>query len=313
MLMGLPSKRQLHKHKRGTRKALDTLNVLELEDEKTRSENETKSVKKTKKTDAKRQTLKKTNAKKTTTPQTDNRVKRGNGRAEKPESMKTPDKRKNRKSSEPIIGKRKKSVEPIELVNIGSVEPDRVSGEPTVGKTANRVLENSEKKAATMEEQEAKQVDLYDDIDEDTQKDKFLVFHVAGENYGIEIRYVEDIILMQKITVVPNTPSFIKGVINLRGKVIPVIDVRDRFGQKPKEYDDQTCIVVVLVNEVSVGLIVDAVTEVAVIPENQIDPAPKSRSGSGRNYIRGMGKIDKSVYILLDVQRVLDYEKPERN
>ena len=140
--------------------------------------------------------------------------------------------------------------------------------------------------------------------EEDTQKDKYLTFHVAGEDYGIEIRYVTEIIGIQKITEVPDMPSFVKGVINLRGKVIPVMDVRLRFNIEERDYDDRTCIVVVLVNGTAVGLVVDEVSEVVDIPETQIEPPPRGQA-SGSNFIQGMGKIGTDVKILLAVEKLL--------
>ncbi len=98
--------------------------------------------------------------------------------------------------------------------------------------------------------------------------------------------------------------DFIKGVINLRGKVIPVMDVRARFNIPPREYDDRTCIVVVNLEDKSVGLVVDKVNEVASIPDNQIEPPPKANQRNG-GYIQGMGKIGDEVKILLDVNRLL--------
>jgi purine-binding chemotaxis protein CheW len=141
--------------------------------------------------------------------------------------------------------------------------------------------------------------------EEDTQKGKFLTFHLAKEDYGIEIRHVTEIIGIQKITEVPDMPDYVRGVINLRGKVIPVMDVRTRFRMPPREYDERTCIVVVNVEEKAVGLVVDQVNEVADIPEGQIEPPPSTRQGSGSRYIQGMGKIGEEVKILLDVGTLL--------
>ena len=149
---------------------------------------------------------------------------------------------------------------------------------------------------------------FYEGENDDTQKGKFLTFHVAGEDYGIEIRYVTEIIGIQKITDVPDMPDFVRGVINLRGKVIPVMDVRTRFHLPPRDYDDRTCIIVVNINEMAVGLVVDKVNEVADIPESQIEPAPRSGRGGGSRYIKGMGKIGNEVKILLDVSRLLGEE-----
>jgi len=139
---------------------------------------------------------------------------------------------------------------------------------------------------------------------EDTQKGKFLTFHLAKEDYGIEIRYVTEIIGIQKITEVPDMPAFVKGVINLRGKVVPVMDVRSRFGMPSRDYDDRTCIIVVDVDDKSVGLVVDKVNEVADIPDQQIEPPPKTNRESTR-YIQGLGKIGNEVKILLNVQKLL--------
>ena len=148
-------------------------------------------------------------------------------------------------------------------------------------------------------------LDDYDEDDEDTQKDKFLTFQVGTEEFGISIRHVTEIIGLQKITDVPDMPGFIKGVINLRGKVIPVMDVRSRFKLESREYDDRTCIVVVNIKDKSVGLVVDRVSEVADIPESQIEPPAQIGSGTASRYIQGMGKIGEEVKILLDVDRLL--------
>lgn len=141
---------------------------------------------------------------------------------------------------------------------------------------------------------------------EDTQKDKYLTFHLADEDYGIEIRYVTEIIGIQKITKVPDMAHFIKGVINLRGKVIPVMDVRARFNLPPRDYDERTCVIVVNVNEQDIGLVVDHVNEVADIPEAQVEPPPNTSQGKTSRYIRGIGKMGDSVKVLLDAETLLD-------
>ncbi len=150
--------------------------------------------------------------------------------------------------------------------------------------------------------------DLYDD--EDTQKDKYLTFHIGTEDYGISIAYVTEIIGIQSITEIPEMPDFIKGVINLRGKVIPVMDVRIRFKMPPREYDERTCIIVVEIDGTSVGMVVDTVNEVADIPEDQVEPPPKSKRKGG-SFIQGLGKIDKEVKILLDINKILYDEELE--
>jgi len=146
---------------------------------------------------------------------------------------------------------------------------------------------------------------------EDTQKGKFLTFHIADEDYGIEIRYVTEIIGIQSITDVPDMPNYIKGVINLRGNVIPVMDVRQRFSLPEKAYEERTCIVVVNVENKTVGLVVDKVNEVVDIPEKNIEPPPRTKAESGQ-YIQGMGKIEEEVKILLDVLKLLYCEDFEQ-
>ncbi len=147
---------------------------------------------------------------------------------------------------------------------------------------------------------------------EDTQKDKYLTFHLAGENYGIEICYVIEIIGIQSITEVPDMPTFIRGVINLRGKVIPVMDVRARFKLPARDYDDRTCIIVINVDSTEVGLVVDEVSEVADIPENHVEPAPRTSKNSDNTYIQGMGKMNNRVIILLDVHKLLFNNEMQR-
>ncbi len=150
--------------------------------------------------------------------------------------------------------------------------------------------------------------ETFNEEDEDTQKGKFLTFRLGKEDYGIEIRFVTEIIGIQKITEVPDMPDFVRGVINLRGKVIPVMDVRTRFKMPPREYDDRTCIIVVNIDDKSVGLVVDKVNEVANIPDNQIEPPPKTSRAASR-YIQGIGKIGEEVKILLDVNHILYAEE----
>ena len=145
--------------------------------------------------------------------------------------------------------------------------------------------------------------DLYDD--EDTMKDKYLTFHLAGEDYGLDIAFVTEIIGIQRITEVPDMPNFVKGVINLRGKVIPVMDVRLRFVLPEREYDERTCIIVVDINSAAVGLVVDKVNEVADIPEDQVEPPPRTTKGASSRFLKGMGKVDEEVKILLNAEAML--------
>lgn len=146
---------------------------------------------------------------------------------------------------------------------------------------------------------------LFDEEDEDTQKDKYLTFQLGKEVYGVAIRHVIEIVGLQRITEVPEMPDFVKGVINLRGQVIPVIDVRTRFRMPARQYDHRTCVIVVRMRHNTVGMVVDTVNEVADIPEADVAPPPSISAGPSSRYIWGMGKMGDQVRILLDVDRLL--------
>ncbi|MGD8450375.1 MAG: chemotaxis protein CheW [Phycisphaerae bacterium] len=137
---------------------------------------------------------------------------------------------------------------------------------------------------------------------------KYLTFCLADEEYGVEILKVREIIGIMDITAVPQMPEHVKGVINLRGKVIPVIDLRLKFGMEQADYTDQTCIVVVDVGTL-VGVIVDTVQEVLDITDAQIDPPPPLGASVDTSFVLGMGKVKEDVKILLDIDRVLAAEE----
>ncbi len=141
---------------------------------------------------------------------------------------------------------------------------------------------------------------------EDTMQGRYLTFDLGEEVFGLEIRYVTEIIGMQPITKVPELPSFIMGIINLRGKIIPVIDMRIKFRKEPAPYTDRTCIIVIDTQEMVVGLIVDRVAEVIDIKEENIVPPPDQKTGMHNTYIQGIGKVDDQVKLLLDCQALLD-------
>ncbi len=133
---------------------------------------------------------------------------------------------------------------------------------------------------------------------------KYLTFKLAGEEYGVEILKVREIIGIMEITAIPRMPPYVKGVINLRGKVVPVIDLRLKFGMEPAAYTEQTCVIVVDVGEL-VGVIVDTVQEVLDVDESQIDPPPPLGAGVDTSFVMGMGKVREDVKTLLDIERVL--------
>ncbi|MZK52324.1 chemotaxis protein CheW [Clostridium beijerinckii] len=148
---------------------------------------------------------------------------------------------------------------------------------------------------------------------EDTQKDKYLIFSIGQECYGIDIKYVIEIIGVEPITEVPELPKYIKGVINLRGKIIPVMDVRIKLKKEEKEYDDRTCIIVVEIENIDIGLIIDKVIEVANIDESNISPPPKVNLEryNSNSYINGIGKIQNEVRLLIDCNRLLEDDEIE--
>lgn len=149
--------------------------------------------------------------------------------------------------------------------------------------------------------------------EEDTLKDKYLIFSIGREYYGIDIKYVIEIIGIEPITEVPELPIYIKGVINLRGKIIPVMDVRAKFRKEEKEYDDRTCIIVVEIGNICIGLIIDTVSEVVNIEESSISPPPKTSSNrdTSNKYIKGIGEVQNGVRLLIDCQKLLEEEEIE--
>lgn len=140
--------------------------------------------------------------------------------------------------------------------------------------------------------------------EEDTQKDRYLTFALSEEYYGIEIRHVIEIIGLQPITKVPELPEYICGIINLRGKIIPVMDVRIRFKKPYREYNDRTCFIVIELLNSSMGLIVDSVEEVLTIPESEV-VAPSGASIMNNRYIKGIGKVGNEVKLILDCDKLL--------
>ncbi len=143
-----------------------------------------------------------------------------------------------------------------------------------------------------------------DEQEENMQQDRFLTFALDTETFGLPIAFVEEIVGMQKISDVPEAPAYMKGIINLRGQIIPVIDMRLRLKKAPVPYDDRTCIVIVELGDVKAGLIVDHVSEVVHIPEGETVPPPDIRTGFQSRYISGIGKMADKVVLLLDCEKL---------
>lgn len=147
------------------------------------------------------------------------------------------------------------------------------------------------------------------EVEEDTQRNRFLVFSIGKESYGIEIQYVTEIIGLQSITEIPEFPPYIKGIINLRGQIIPVMDVRLRFKKESSEYNDRTCVIVVEIQSMSMGLIVDRVSEVLTIPEGDIVEPPKINKEFQNQYIKNIGKVKQDIKLLLDCEKLVTEEE----
>lgn len=153
---------------------------------------------------------------------------------------------------------------------------------------------------------------------EDAQKGKFMTFQTGKEYFGIGISYVNEIIAMQPITAIPEAADYIRGLINLRGKIIPVIDIRIRFKMEPIEYTDRTCIIVINVRSTVIGLIVEKISEVCTITDDEIVPPPKleSKASAKNSYVYGLARTGDTVKLLIDPDKLIkdeDLETLEEN
>ena len=147
------------------------------------------------------------------------------------------------------------------------------------------------------------------DSNDDTLKGRFMTFQLGQETYGIEIRYVIEIVGLQPLTIMPEMPEYIKGIINLRSRVIPVMDIRLRFGMQWREYDDRTCIIVVDLNGVPMGLVIDSVSEVITISDSELIEKPRISGGDNCGYIKCLGNVGDHVILLVDCQKLLSIEE----
>lgn len=145
-----------------------------------------------------------------------------------------------------------------------------------------------------------------------TREMKAIVFRLKNEEYGVDVQQVRSIERLEHITRVPNAPAFVKGVINLRGVVTPVIDLRKRFGMEEAPYTDQNRIIIVRIGEVEVGLIVDAANDVIDIPLDQIEATPQIVGGVEAEYLRGVAKLGDRLLILLNLEKVLLMDEVEQ-
>lgn len=152
---------------------------------------------------------------------------------------------------------------------------------------------------------EAEQNEIFEEFDTDTTKDLYLTFDIDGEDYAIEVRNVKEIISLCAITIVPEVPRYVKGIINLRGDIIPVIDVRTRFEKAEIPYSDLTCIVIIEYEEYILGLIVDRVIGVLTIPEENVAPPPSAKLSFSNHFVRNLGNLGGDVKLLLNIERLI--------
>ncbi len=148
--------------------------------------------------------------------------------------------------------------------------------------------------------------EMTDEIDTNEMKGKYLTFWTDEQLFGVPIADIVQIIGNQEITPIPDSPSYAKGVINLRGNIIPVIDVRLRFGKEEAKYDEKTCIIVSKIEESHIGFIVDSVDEVTTIDDDNISPPPRMSRDRTNLYLTGIGKIENKVVMLLDTSKILN-------
>jgi purine-binding chemotaxis protein CheW len=138
---------------------------------------------------------------------------------------------------------------------------------------------------------------------------QFISFSIGEEEYGLELLRVKEVIRIREITWLPKAPSFVKGIINLRGDVIPIIDLRDKFGLEAKESTAMTRVIVVEVEGRMIGMVVDSASQVVRIPADQIDPPPPMLGGFSQEFITGVGKLDDNLIILLNTDAILTMEE----
>lgn len=140
---------------------------------------------------------------------------------------------------------------------------------------------------------------------DDSLTNMFMTFFLDNELYGIDVRYVREIIGIQEYTEMPEMPYYIKGIINMRGMIIPLLDVRLRFGKASVDYTDRTCIIIIEWGGTMTGLIVDGVNEVLILNDDQISDRPEIAGDTGHGFVRKIGKTESGVCLLLDSDQLL--------
>lgn len=145
--------------------------------------------------------------------------------------------------------------------------------------------------------------------EEAVQRHRYLSFFVEDEQYGIEISHINEIIAMMKITSVPRTPDFVEGVINLRGSIIPIVDIRGKFGLAKKDHDMNTAIIINEVSGVNIGFIVDRVEDVLTLDEKELSAPPKFGSHIDTSFIQSVAEVESDVILILDMEKVFEEDE----
>jgi purine-binding chemotaxis protein CheW len=141
---------------------------------------------------------------------------------------------------------------------------------------------------------------------------QIVTFRLGNAEYGIDIMQAKEIIKMEKITLIPNAPEYVEGVINLRGNVIPIIDLKKRFHLEEGEGEQDTGIIIVRVENVEMGIIIDSISKVISIPEDDVQPPPPVFAGIGQKYIQGVARLEDRLLIILDLQKLFAFEEEVR-
>ena len=142
--------------------------------------------------------------------------------------------------------------------------------------------------------------------EEAVHRNRYLSFFVKNEQYGIEISHINEIIAMMKVTHVPRTPVFVEGVINLRGSIIPIVDIRSKFGIEKKEHDMNTAIIINEVSGVNIGFVVDRVEDVLTLDDRELSEPPKFGSHIDTSFIQHVAEVDKNVILILDMEKIFE-------
>ena len=163
-----------------------------------------------------------------------------------------------------------------------------------------------------MSRNDASSVDATDQADQQGHTRQFVGFQVGGQEYAFRIEQIQEIVILDQVTKTPQVAEYVEGVSNLRGTIIPIINLSKLFGLQPKEADAETRTIVVNVGDRTMGCTVDAVTQVMRVPEESIQDAPETVTADGARYITGFAKVDDRLFILLDIDELLDPEKLEQ-